>query len=187
MTLTQTRKCTEKDINIFVAMVIFLKLGLLLYAIWLYNFEFFLALGRRPTSFRNNPFHYLVGLFSHIDWAKSMPFASIDPTHPRTNLWKSGENCWDGVWLKNSVFLTDFQQEARLRINQTPVGNWWRWKPETNRNVVFLKEKYTLFDKVEVYKIMRNTVPTYFFYLVFVDLIHTRQGRIKWRNCRLST
>jgi hypothetical protein len=34
----------------------------------------------------------------HIGWAKSMPFASIDPTYPRTNSWNFGEN---------------FQQKAR--------------------------------------------------------------------------
>ena len=34
---------------------------------------------------------------------------------------------------------------------------------------------------------MTNTVPTYFFYLAVVNLIHTRQERMKRRNCRLNT
>ena len=29
----------------------------------------------------------------HIGWAKTMPFASINPTNPRTNPWNFGGNC----------------------------------------------------------------------------------------------
>ena len=29
----------------------------------------------------------------HIGWVTLMPFASINPTNPRTNLWNFGENC----------------------------------------------------------------------------------------------
>ena len=30
---------------------------------------------------------------NHIGWATSMPFVSINPTNPRTNLWNFGRNC----------------------------------------------------------------------------------------------
>ena len=46
----------------------------------------------------------------------------------------------DFIWL-------EFLNFSMLIISQIPVGIWWRWKPETNRNVVFLKEKYIILNK----------------------------------------
>ena len=34
---------------------------------------------------------YIGQSHSHVGWATSMPFASINPTNPRTNLWNFGE------------------------------------------------------------------------------------------------
>ena len=53
-----------------------------------------------------------------------------------------------------------------LRISQTPVGIWWRWKPETNHNVVFLKEKYTI-----LYEIKREIIKFYHLQVWYM-LIH---------------
>ena len=43
---------------------------------------------------------------SHIRWATSMSFASINSTNPRTNLWICCEKFWELSILKNSVFLS---------------------------------------------------------------------------------
>ena len=52
---------------------------------------------KRPKNTKNayfGCFRPFVGqLHDHIGWASSMPFASINPTNPRTNPWNFGRNC----------------------------------------------------------------------------------------------
>ena len=41
---------------------------------------------------------------NHIGWAKSIPFASIDPTYSRTNFWNFGKNCSAfGVFFESAI------------------------------------------------------------------------------------
>ena len=47
--------------------------------------------------------------------------------------------------FQKQIFFFLFEPKSKL------VGIWWRWKPETNRNVIFLKQKYTLFNKQRHY------------------------------------
>ena len=42
----------------------------------------------------------------HIDWATSMPFASINSTNPRTNPWNFHKKYWELAILKNIGFLS---------------------------------------------------------------------------------
>ena len=42
----------------------------------------------------------------HIGWAKSMPFASFNPTNPRTNPWNFHKKYWELAILKNELFLS---------------------------------------------------------------------------------
>ena len=46
----------------------------------------------------------------HIDWATSMPFASINPTNPRTNPWNFGNNCsaFGGSWKTQFFWVGHF-------------------------------------------------------------------------------
>ena len=50
----------------------------------------------------------------HIDWTTSMPFSSINPTNPRTNLWNFGRNCsaFGGGFLSRPfwIFFSNFFQ-----------------------------------------------------------------------------
>ena len=48
---------------------------------------------------------------NHIGWEKSMPVASIDPTHPRTNFWNFGENCsaFGGGWKTQFFWVGHFE------------------------------------------------------------------------------
>ena len=42
----------------------------------------------------------------HIDWATSMPFASINPTNLRTNPWNFHKKHWELAELENEGFLS---------------------------------------------------------------------------------
>jgi hypothetical protein len=44
-------------------------------------------------------------LDNRIGWATSMPFALINPTNPRTNLWNFHKKYWELRELKNSKFF----------------------------------------------------------------------------------
>ena len=65
------------------------------------------------------PFFVFLALFwayigqpdGHISWVTLMPFASINPTNPRTNLWNFGENCsafWGG-WKTQFFWIGHFE------------------------------------------------------------------------------
>ena len=47
----------------------------------------------------------------HIGWVTLMPFASINPTNPRTNLWNFGENCsaFGGGWKTQFFWVGHFE------------------------------------------------------------------------------
>ena len=47
----------------------------------------------------------------HIGWAKLMSFASIDPTHLKTNLWNFGKNCsaFRGGWKTQFFWVGHFE------------------------------------------------------------------------------
>ena len=49
---------------------------------------------------------YVRQLHGHIHWATSMPFASINPTNPRTNLWNFHEKIFRIDDFEISVFLS---------------------------------------------------------------------------------
>ena len=46
----------------------------------------------------------------HISWVTLMPFASINPTNPRTNLWNFGDNCsaFGGSWKTQFFWVGHF-------------------------------------------------------------------------------
>ena len=47
----------------------------------------------------------------HVGWVTLMPFASINPTDPRTNLWNFGDNCsafW-GSWKTQFFWVGHFE------------------------------------------------------------------------------
>ena len=48
---------------------------------------------------------------NHIDWATSMPFASINSTNPRTNPWNFGGNCsaFGGGWKTQFFWVGHFE------------------------------------------------------------------------------
>ena len=49
----------------------------------------------------------------HIHWATSMPFASINPTNPRTNPWNFGGNCsaFGGGWKTQFFWVGHFEKK----------------------------------------------------------------------------
>ena len=64
----------------------------------------------------NGEFLAIKRLFSgqpdnHIGWASSMPFASINPTNPRTNPWNFGGNCsaFGGGWKTQFFWVGHFE------------------------------------------------------------------------------
>ena len=48
---------------------------------------------------------------SHIGWVTLMPFASINSTNPRTNLWNFGDNCsaFGGSWKTQFFWVGHFE------------------------------------------------------------------------------
>ena len=57
----------------------------------------------------------------HTGWATSMPFASINPTNPRTNPWNFGGNC------------TAFGDVEKLSFFESAIFfAWFPWKSVTN-------------------------------------------------------
>ena len=68
---------------------------------WLNNLYGRQAVRRKPKKGLKLPFFVFLALFwayvrqpdGHIGWVILMPFASINPTNPRTNPWNFGGNC----------------------------------------------------------------------------------------------
>ena len=65
---------------------------------------------------------------SHIGWVTLMPFASINPTNPRTNLWNFGDNCsvFAGGW-KTRFFWVGY-----LKNNKK---YWWHVNKITDLHI----------------------------------------------------
>ena len=73
-----------------------------------------------------------------------MPFASIDPTHPRTNSWNFGENCsafgggWKTQFFLSRPFWNFFRFFFLYSLWDTKDGTkfWWLpWFPENSKNL----------------------------------------------------
>ena len=75
---------------------------------------------------------------NHIGWAKWMPFASINPTHSRTNLWNFGDNCsaFGGGWKTQFFWVGHFEI-----LFQTDAERW-NFFILKNKKVLFLKKYF---------------------------------------------
>ena len=90
---------------------------------------------------------------NHIGWAKSMPFASIDPTQPRTNSWNFGENCsaFGGGWKTQFFWVGHFDFLLHSYLNQSQINEYQGWNKILMITLISNK-------KLGDYRIMRNTV-----------------------------
>ena len=106
---------------------------------------------------------------NHIGGEKSMPFKSIDPTHPRTNLCNFGRNCsafgggWKSqfFWVGHFVFFFSKKKKNASSLLKSVIIYWIpRMGQHFDDNLDFQQ-------KARVYKIMRNTVsrPNKYYFL----------------------
>ena len=79
---------------------------------------------KRPKNTKNayfGCFRPFVGQpHDHIGWASSMPFASINPTNPRTNPWNFGGNCsaFGGGWKTQFFWVGHFEFKKKKKIER---------------------------------------------------------------------
>ncbi len=88
------------------------------YLIWK-PLVFSLRWSKKKKNLEKKAFFVFLGCFwayvgqphDHIGWATSMPFASINPTNPRTNPWNFGGNCsaFGGGWKTQFFWVGHFE------------------------------------------------------------------------------
>ena len=90
-----------------------------------------------------------------------MPFASINPTNPRTNLWNFGDNCsaFGGIWktqffFESAILNFFFKKKKNLLLhsysNSSQINGYQEWDEILMITLISSKN-------IGVYKIMRNT------------------------------